>query len=113
MGLRKLARQVMTQLESRRLAAIVESSEDAIIGKDLDGVITSWNKGAERIYGYTAEEVVGKPVSILAPTERPDEILPIMERLKRGQRIDNYETVRVTKSGGGIHISLTASPIRD
>jgi two-component system cell cycle sensor histidine kinase/response regulator CckA len=99
--------------ERYQLAAIVESSEDAIIGKDLDGIITSWNKGAERIYGYSAKEVVGKPVTILTPADRADETPPIMERLKRGERIDNYETVRVTKSGERINISLTFSPIRD
>ncbi len=101
------------QQERYQLAAIVESSEDAIIGKDLDGIITSWNKGAEHIYGYTAEEVVGQPVANLTPAERSDEIPQILEKLKRGEHIKNSETVRVTKSGGRIDISLTASPIRD
>src|SRR5216117_3027587 len=95
------------------LAAIVESSEDAIIGKDLDGIITSWNKGAQRIYGYSAREVIGKPVSILIPADRADETSQIMERLKRGEHIKHSETARVTKSGERIHSSLTASPIRD
>ncbi len=99
--------------ERFQLAAIVESSEDAIIGKDLDGIITSWNKGAERIYGYSAEEVLGKPVSALIPENRADETPQIMERLKRGEHIKHSETARVTKSGERIHISLTASPIRD
>ena len=111
-GLRKLARQVMTQLESRRLAAIVESSEEAIIGKNLDGIITNWNKGAKRIYGYSAEEVIGQPVSILTPPERSNETLQIMERLKHGEAIEQYETVGVTKSGEHIHLALTVSPIR-
>jgi two-component system, cell cycle sensor histidine kinase and response regulator CckA len=99
--------------ERFQLAAIVESSEDAIIGKDLDGIITSWNKGAEHIYGYAAEEVLGKPISILAPADRRDEILQILEKVKCGEHIKHSETARVTKSGGRIHISLTASPIRD
>ena len=99
--------------ERFRLAAIVESSENAIVGKDLDGIITSWNKGAARIYGYSAEEVIGKPVSILTPAERFNEIPQLMERLKHGERIEEYETVRVTKSGERIHISLTFSTIRD
>src|SRR5919202_2803001 len=96
-----------------RLAAIVESSEDAIIGKTLEGTITDWNRGAQKIYGYSAEEVVGKPIDILVPPERPDEIPKIMERLRRGEVIDHYETVRVTKDGRRLDISLTISPIRD
>src|SRR5437899_12885702 len=78
--------------ERFQLAAIVESSEDAIIGKDLDGIITSWNKGAERIYGYSAEEVVGKHAAILTPAEHADEIARIMAKLKRNEQIDPYET---------------------
>src|SRR5207245_3849792 len=85
--------------ERFQLAAIVESSRDAIIGKDLDGIITSWNKGAERIYGYSAEEVVGKHAAILTLAEHANEIARIMEKLRRGERIEPYETVRVTKSG--------------
>src|ERR671930_1960296 len=84
----------------------------AIISKTLEGIITSWNKGAERIFGYTAEEVVGKPVSILIPTDHPDEEPSILARLRRGERIEHYETVRVRKDGTPIHISLTVSPIR-
>jgi PAS domain S-box-containing protein len=97
--------------DSRRLAAIVESSDDAIIAKDLNGVITSWNKGAERLYGYTAEEVVGQPVTILIPADRRDEEPTILERLRRGERIDHYETVRQRKDGALVDISLTVSPI--
>jgi len=96
-----------------RLAAIVESSDDAIIGKDLNGIITDWNDGAARIYGYSAEQAIGKPISILAPPERPDEILQIMERVRRGERIEHYETVRLTRTGKRIQVSLTVSPIRD
>src|SRR5829696_6690063 len=96
-----------------RLAAIVESSEDAIIGKTLEGTITNWNRGAENIYGYSAQEVLGKPINILVPPDRPDEIPKIHERLRRGEAIKHYETVRVTKDGRLLDISLTISPIRD
>src|SRR5439155_1077453 len=96
-----------------QLAAIVESSEDAIIGKTLDGLIVSWNAGAQRIYGYTAEEVKGHPVAMLAPPERLDEVLQIRERTKRGERVNHYETVRVRKDGKQIHVSLSISLIKD
>jgi PAS domain S-box-containing protein len=99
--------------DSRRLAAMVESSEDAIIAKDLNGIITSWNKGAEQLFGYSAEEVVGQPVSILIPSDRQDEEPTILARLRRGERIDHYETVRQRKDGSLIDISLTVSPIID
>ena len=95
------------------LAAIVESSHDAIISKSLDGIILTWNKGAERIFGYSADEVIGKPVHILMPPDRVQEEPRILERLQRGERIDHYETVRVAKDGRAIDISLTVSPIRD
>jgi PAS domain S-box-containing protein len=95
------------------LAAIVESSDDAIISKSLEGIILSWNKGAERIFGYTAEEVIGKPISILIPPDRLAEEPLILQRLKAGARIDHYETVRMTKDGRAVMISLTISPIRD
>jgi len=100
--------------ESRaRLAAIVASSNAAIIGKTLEGIITNWNEGARRIFGYSEEEVVGKSVNILIPEERPDEEPAIIERLKRGERVDHYQTVRVRKDGRRIDISLTISPIRN
>ena len=83
----------------RLLASIVESSDDAIISKDLQGIITSWNKGAERIFGYSAEEVIGKPISILAPPGRLDEMPTILEEIKQGRRVDHFETVRRTKQG--------------
>jgi PAS domain S-box-containing protein len=98
---------------SRRLAAIVESSEDAIVSKDLNGIITSWNQGAERLFGYKAEEVIGKPVALLIPPERQDEEPAILERIRRGERIEHYETVRRRKDGSLLDISLTVSPIRD
>jgi len=94
-----------------RLASIVESSADAIISKDMDGIITSWNTGAERIYGYKAEEVVGRHIAMLAPPDLPQEVPRIMERLRRGERIDHYETRRVTKDGRTIDVSLAISPI--
>jgi len=96
-----------------RLASIVESSDDAIISKDLDGIVVTWNKGAERIFGYTVEEMVGKPIALLVPPDRPNEEPEILARLRRGERIDHYETVRVRKDGRRIDISLTVSPIRD
>ena len=98
---------------SRRLAAIVESSEDAIISKDLNGIITSWNQAAERLFGYVAEEVIGKPITLLIPPERHDEEPGILERIRRGERIEHYETIRRRKDGRRFDISLTVSPIRD
>ena len=94
------------------LASIVESSGDAILSKNLDGIITSWNKGAERLFGYTAEEAVGKPVTMLIPADRLDEEPVILERIRRGERTDHYDTVRQRKDGSLIDISLTVSPIR-
>ena len=95
------------------LAAIVESSDDAIISKTLEGIILSWNKGAERIFGYTADEVVGKSILILIPPDRRDEEPAILERIRKGERIDHYETVRMTKDGRAVDISLTVSPVRE
>jgi two-component system, chemotaxis family, CheB/CheR fusion protein len=97
----------------RGLAAIVESSDDAIISKTLEGVITSWNRGAERLFGYTAEEVIGKSVTLLIPPNQIDEEPAILEKLRRGERIDHYETVRIRKDGTVLHVSLTVSPIKD
>jgi two-component system, LuxR family, sensor kinase FixL len=96
-----------------RLAAIVQSSDDAIISKDLDGTIATWNQGAERLYGYNVREIVGSPISILIPDDRPDELAAIMERLKRGQRIEHFETVRVRKDGSRVEVSLTISPVKN
>jgi PAS domain S-box-containing protein len=95
------------------LAAIVESSEDAIIGEDLQGIITSWNKGAERLYGYDAEEVVGKPVSLLHLEEGADELPNLLERLRRSEHIEPYETVRLRKDGSRVDVSLSVSVIKD
>jgi PAS domain S-box-containing protein len=95
------------------LAQIVDSSDDAIIGKTLDGVIISWNRGAEQLYGYHADEVVGRPISILIPQDRPDELPQIMERLHRGERVDHYRTLRVRKDGTRLAVSVTISPVHD
>jgi len=98
---------------THRLATIVESSDDAIVSKNLDGIILTWNRGAERIFGYTAKEVVGKPVTVLMPPERFDEEPGILARLRRGERIEHYETVRRRKDGTLIDVSLTVSPVKD
>ena len=98
---------------AQRLASIVESSEDAIIGKNLDGIITSWNKSAERLFGYLAEEIIGKPVTLLIPADRQDEEETILKRIRSGQRVEHFETIRQRKDGGLIDISLTISPIRN
>ena len=97
---------------TRQIASIVESSDDAILSKDLNGIITTWNRGAQRIFGYAAEEVIGKPVTILFPPELQDEEPAILERIRRGERIEHYETVRVRKDGRRVDISLTVSPIK-
>jgi len=96
-----------------RLAAIVQSSDDAIISKDLNGIISSWNQGAERLFGYTPEEAIGQPVTMLMPPERHDEEPGILARVRRGERIDHYETVRRHKGGSLMDISLTVSPVLD
>ncbi|MBV9156470.1 MAG: PAS domain S-box protein [Acidobacteriaceae bacterium] len=95
------------------LAAIVENSNDAIVSKDLNGIITSWNAAAERIFGYAAAEAVGQPVSMLAAPERADEMPKILDKIRHGQRVEHYETLRRRKDGEIIHVSLTISPIRD
>jgi PAS domain S-box-containing protein len=105
---RKRAEEAVTQL-----AAIVESSDDAIVGTTLEGTITSWNKGAEIIYGYAAEEVKNRPISILIPPDRIDERVELAERIKQGEFVAQYETIRVRKGGAQVHVSLTLSPMRD
>ena len=94
-----------------RLAAIVESSDDAIVGKDLNGVISSWNEGAERLFGYTAQEAVGRSITMLIPRE--DEEQAILERIRGGERLKQYETIRRHKDGSMIDVSLTISPVKD
>ncbi|MBI5817629.1 MAG: PAS domain S-box protein, partial [Verrucomicrobia bacterium] len=99
--------------EAARLAAIVQSTDDAIIGKTLEGAITSWNTGAEKIYGYTASEVVGRSIALLVPPGREDELPQILAQIKEGQHVEHYETMRRRKDGWDIHVSLTVSPIKD
>jgi PAS domain S-box-containing protein len=98
---------------SKLLAAIVDSSDDAIISKTLDGVITTWNKAAERFYGYQAEEIIGHSISLLIPPGRPNEMTGILDRIRIGERVGPYETTRRRKDGATIEISLTVSPIHD
>jgi PAS domain S-box-containing protein len=98
---------------AQRLASIVESSEDAILSKDLNGVIQSWNEGAKRIFGYSAEEIVGKPILVLVPPDRQEEERMILEHVRRGEYVSHYETVRRRKDGTLVDISLTVSPLRD
>ena len=105
----------LTRAEEIRLryAAIVESSDDAIIAKTLDGVISAWNAAAERMFGYTEHEAIGQPITMIIPPDLHEEEYEILRRLRAGERIDHYETVRVTKAGECIDVSLTISPLRD
>src|SRR5579859_1935950 len=96
-----------------RLAAIAESSDDAIVGKDLSGIVTSWNKAAEAMFGYPAEEIVGRPITWIIPPERIAEEASILERVRRGDKLVHFETVRRRKDGSMLPVSLTISPIRD
>jgi PAS domain S-box-containing protein len=110
----QVLREMIAASEARlRLASIVESSDDAIIGNSLDGIITSWNAGAQKIYGYTAEEVIGRPISILGPPDHPDELPAIFDRVKRGERAAHIETVGAGKDGQRIDVSLTISAIAE
>jgi PAS domain S-box-containing protein len=95
------------------LAAIVEASDDAIIGKTLGGLITSWNSGAQRLYGYSLNEVIGKPISLLIPPDRPNELPDILSRIKHGESVEHYETIRLRKDGTHVNVSITVSPIKD
>jgi diguanylate cyclase (GGDEF)-like protein/PAS domain S-box-containing protein len=112
-AIRDISDRRRTEEDLRRLASIVACSDDAITGKTLEGIITSWNAGAERIYGYSAKEAIGRPASMLIPIDRPDEMPEMLECLKRGETIDHFETVRRRKDGKEIQIELTVSPIRD
>jgi two-component system, LuxR family, sensor kinase FixL len=96
-----------------RLAAIVESSDDSIISKDLDGIVTSWNSAAERLFGFTAVEMVGQPITIIFPLDRVDEEAEFLRRVSRGEKVEHYETIRHHKDGHAISVSVTISPIRD
>ncbi|WP_435020049.1 PAS domain S-box protein [Tundrisphaera sp. TA3] len=110
---RDIAERKKAEVAQARLAAIVESSHDAIIGKDLDGTIRTWNGGAERIFGYTAAETIGRSITLIVPPDRLDEERDILGRLGRGERIEHFETKRVRKDGGLVELSLSISPIRD
>ena len=94
------------------LQAIIEGSQDAILTKDMNGIITSWNPGAEALFGYCAEEVMGKPINLLIPSDRQEEEPQILARIRRGERIEHFETVRQGKDGRSLHVSLTVSPLR-
>jgi PAS domain S-box-containing protein len=108
-----LAQQHRQDIANSKLAAIVESSQDAIIGKDLNGIVRSWNRGAEQLYGYRPEEIIGKPISTLVPSARSNEWLEITDKIRRGIRIDDYHTVRVSKAGDLKDVSVSVAPIRD
>ena len=112
-NIRDITERKLAEMASIRLAAIIESSNDAIMGKDLKGIITSWNKGAEKIFGYTADEMVGTSILRLIPSDRQNEENQILEKIKLGEGVMNFETLRQTKDGGLISVSVTASPIKD
>jgi PAS domain S-box-containing protein len=116
-GISKIARDITERKQAARaalqLASIVASSDDAIVSKDLDGVITTWNRGAERLFGYSADEAVGRPVTMLIPPERLDEEPGILARIRNGERIEHYETVRRRKNGTPVDVSLSVSPMKD
>src|SRR6202023_1937447 len=110
---RDVSERHLAEITSRRLAAIVASSDDAIIGKDLNSVITSWNFGAERIFGYTSDEMIGTSIMRLIPPDRQEEEKEILSRIRRGERLDHFETIRLAKNGRQINVSITVSPIKD
>ncbi|RYG19347.1 PAS domain S-box protein, partial [bacterium] len=116
-GASKIARDISDRINAdiltEHLAAIIQSSDDAIVSKDLNGIVKSWNRGAERLFGYLAEEMVGKPILILLPPDRQNEETSILERVRRGERVDHFETIRLRKDGRQVHVSVTISPIRD
>jgi PAS domain S-box-containing protein len=112
-----LARQASDLIERKeaeevrgRLAAIVESSADAIVSKDLNGIIQTWNAGAEHLFGYSLQEAIGQPISMLIPPDNSDEEPGILERIRRGERLEHYETIRRRKDGSPVEVSLTVSP---
>lgn len=110
---RDITKRRQAEESSRWLTTLVNTSVDALIAKTLDGVVLSWNKGAEKIYGYTADEMIGRPISLLVPPDLPDELPKILRRVRDGEQIESYETERMRKDGERIHVSLTISPIRD
>ena len=112
-NLRDVTQRHLSEITSHRLAAIVASSDDAIIGKNLNSIVTSWNVGAERIFGYTADEMIGTSILRLIPPNRHAEELEILARIRRGERVDHFETIRLAKDGRQINLSITVSPIKD
>jgi PAS domain S-box-containing protein len=112
-AIRDISDRRRTEEDLRRLASIIAYSDDAIVGKTMEGIITSWNAAAERIYGYSASEAIGQPVTMLVPLDRSDEVPRLLERLKRGETVDHFETVRLRKDGKEVQIEVTVSPIRD
>ena len=116
-GASKIARDISDRraadLASRLLAAVVESSDDAIVTKDLNGVITSWNAAAQRMFGYTPEEAIGRSIRMLIPADRQSEEDDVLARIRRGEVVDHFETVRQRRDGSTLAISLTVSPIKD
>jgi PAS domain S-box-containing protein len=110
---RNLSESKLADERSHWLGSIVESSDDAVVSKNLDGIIASWNKGAERVFGYTAEEAIGRPVTIVIPDDRQNEEVEILSRIRRGERIDHFETIRRRKDGTLFPISLTVSPVKN
>lgn len=112
-AIRDISERRRTEEDLRRLASIVACSDDAIIGKTLDGIITCWNAGAERMYGYSAAEAIGKSIGMLVPAERPDELPELLLRLTAGETVDHFETIRVRKTGERFDVEISLSPIRD
>jgi diguanylate cyclase (GGDEF)-like protein/PAS domain S-box-containing protein len=112
-AIRDITDRKRAEQQASHFRAVVESSHDAIIGKDLDGVVTSWNHGAQRLYGYTEHEMIGKTISVLVPPGHDDELPDILKRVRAGERVEDYETVRACKDGTQADVSLTISPIRD
>ncbi len=112
-NIRDISQRKSAEADSALLSAIVQSSEDAIISKTLDGIITTWNAGAQKLYGYTAEEAIGRPVSFLAPANLLDEMQQLLEKIRHGEPVEHYETVRVRKDGSHLDISLSISPLKD
>ncbi|MBV8175710.1 MAG: PAS domain S-box protein [Verrucomicrobia bacterium] len=110
---RDMSQRQESDLISHRLAAIVDDSDDAIVGKDLSSIITSWNKGAERIFGYSADEMIGTSITRIIPPELQSQETEIVARIRRGERFDHFDTIRITKDGRRLHVSLTISPIKD
>ena len=108
---RDLSRTQRVQRDASRLAAIVDSSDDAIVGKDLNSIVTSWNAAAQRMFGYSAEEMIGKSVRLLIPDDRQHEEDDVLSRITRGQRLEHYETIRRRKDGTLFPVSLTVSPV--